>query len=106
MIFTITMCSSLLKKTNRDGKPYHTREYRAVGYYLEQEKAQAAILENRGDIQEKQYEYAVLEAIPEGVYPVGDEGYEQWFKWNAKDCRFEPSEKPAELAQTYGFAMG
>lgn len=102
MIYTITTCSDIVQKAiGFPGRNYHT-----VGYYLNKEKALSAIIENRCDLQEHDSAYAVLEAVPEGVYMLGDLHQESWFQWDATELKFKPCEKPEDLIGTYGFSMG
>lgn len=105
MIYTITTITDFVDKINIKGNPYKCRDYRAVGYYLDKDKARTAILENLADIQECRNVYAVLESVPEGVYPVDQNDSEEWFKWNKDLGCFEKSNKPSDLENTYGFSI-
>jgi hypothetical protein len=55
---------------------------RCWGYYSDHDKALSALHENRTDMWETIYDYAVLEKIPEGLIPDPEEV--QWFKFDMK----------------------
>ena len=55
---------------------------RCWGYYRDRETAVQALHENRTDMWETIYDYAVLEKIPEGLIPDPEEV--QWFKFDRK----------------------
>ena len=67
-------------------------EYRSVGFYSSVEKAKEAIEENRCDIFESFYEYAVVEAVEEGLHPKTTE--EAWYKWDHGKGRYVACETP------------
>jgi hypothetical protein len=106
MIYTITMATDLVEKINIHGKPYQFRDYRVVGYFLDAKVARNAIINNFGDVQEKRHVYAILEAVGEGVYPNTKSEHDEWFKWNSKENKFNPCEKPEDLKNTCNFAIG
>lgn len=65
-----------------------------VGYFSDKEKAIMAVKENRLDMWETVYEYAVIQKIEEGLYP--DPTEEIWFEFdNDKKIYCEISEPPA-----------
>lgn len=45
------------------------RDQRSVGYYETYERACEAVCENRCDIYEGCYNYAIIESVPSGIYP-------------------------------------
>jgi hypothetical protein len=108
MIFSITTCTDAFDATAKNGKTYKDRDYRTVGYYFDKGRAVKAVEMNEGDIQEKVYRYAIIEAVPEGVYPIPKRKEEQWYEWNVSKGQFEPCNKPSDddLQQTVGFALG
>lgn len=107
MIYAITTVSELnIERTDIKGNKYLDRDYRSCGYFIDKDKAKEAVLSNSGDMQERRYLFAVIEQVPEGVYPIGDRSEEEWFKWNFEEEKFEPSEKPSDLENTYGFSIG
>lgn len=53
---------------------------RTVGYYLHKEWAIEDLHNNNCDIRECLYDYAVVEKIPIGLYPIAEETI--YFKWD------------------------
>lgn len=68
---TVIECKEKLGNPNWDS--------RTMGYYRNREKAVDAVTDNVLDIHEHSYNYAVVEEMDEGVYPMCKS--EQWFKW-------------------------
>lgn len=62
---------------------------RTVGYYTEKEQAINAVLENRCDLWETIYTYAVVEHLEPGLYPLAMPEDRWFFKWNNDTKRYE-----------------
>ena len=77
---------------------------RCWGYYSDRDRALQALHENRTDMWETIYDYAVLEKIPEGLIPDPEEV--QWFKFDMKrNGYFEISMPEGENAYS-SFTIG
>ena len=71
-----------------------------MGFYYEKEEAWTAVTENRADIAEHCYGYAVIERIPPGLYPCPRTRW--FFRYDAEQNRFVPIEEPAVMAHFAG----
>ncbi|AOQ24652.1 hypothetical protein MTAT_19970 [Moorella thermoacetica] len=79
-------------------------ESRVVGYYPDFESAHQAVINNRCDVWETVYTYALIEKISPGLYPDVEE---KWFyKFNVWEGKYEPAgDIPQELMK-YNLALG
>jgi hypothetical protein len=77
---------------------------RVVGYYRTLNDAMKAVGENAGDINEKTYDYALVETVREGVYPCSEERI--FFKFNYEKDGYEKMKEPAFMAHFCGLTMG
>lgn len=77
---------------------------RTWGYYPEYEWAAAALHENRTDMNEGCYEYAVIEKIGYGLCVIANE--RQWFKWDKEKCGYFEIEEPECVKHLVNFAIG
>lgn len=77
---------------------------RTVGYVETFEEAEDIVLNNKYDIFEYTFDYAVIENVPSGIYQ-----YDQnpnWYKWNHdKEC-YEKIEKPDFAKGFIGWGIG
>lgn len=79
-------------------------DQRTWGYYKEYETAIEALHENRTDMAEGCYRYALLEKFGEGICPRCME--RQWFKYDGlRDGYFE-IEEPECVKRIVNFALG
>lgn len=65
-------------------------DIRTVGYYTNKEDAINTVIENRCDLWETIYTYAVVEYIEPGLYQLAEERW--FFKWNMDTEAYEPIE--------------
>ena len=94
MIFTITTIRHAL-----------LTDHRPVGWYTTLERADIEVRHNSCDINEcGYYPFAVIEAIPEGIYSYPRE--EHWYKWNREKDQYEPCEKPDRYKMVQGWSLG
>lgn len=78
---------------------------RCVAWFPSLDEARACILENRGDIWETVYTYALIEELEPGLYP--DMAAEHWFIWNHEEHAYEATTaRPAEAEQWAHFSIG
>jgi hypothetical protein len=77
---------------------------RTWGYYPEYEMAVNALHENRTDMYEGCYEYAVIEKINYGICAITEES--QWFKWDEKRYGYFEIEEPECVRCLTNFAIG
>ena len=67
---------------------------RTVGYYFNYEDALEVLTNNICDLWEYCYNYAALEALPEGLYPQCKDGYDiEYFHYNIDKNKYEPIDK-------------
>lgn len=80
-------------------------DHRSVGYVDTFEEAEKIVLNNQYDIFEYCYNYAVIEAIPTGLYQYDHEP--KWYKIvpQEENSYYEPIEKP-DWVNTVGWAIG
>ena len=76
---------------------------RTVGYYTEKEDAINAVLENRCDLWETIYTYAVVEYLTPGLYPLALNEDRWFFKWNNNTKQYEPIEPLKYCCVNYAF---
>ena len=103
-IYTITT----IEKLEPDDKYYCQHgDTRCVGFYHDKKSAEEAVEENRCDIFECLYDYAVIEQTPPGVYGTSSAEYERWFyKYDHENKRYDPIEEPECVKHIYGFGVG
>lgn len=77
---------------------------RCVGFYYDLNEAKNAVEENRCDIFETCYLYAVIEETYAGIYPEIKQ--ELWFKYNLKEEKYEKCEKPEFTIGYGGYGIG
>ena len=77
---------------------------RTWGYYTEYEMAARALHENRTDLHEGCYEYALIEKIGPGIIALCEE--RQWFKWNKEKRGYFEIEEPECVKYLTNFAIG
>ena len=76
---------------------------RTVGYFKDLNKAKEIVENNCYDLFETFYGYAVIEEVPEGIYPLYEN--QVWYKWNLKENKYEECERP-EFAMNCGYCEG
>lgn len=74
---------------------------RTFGYYNDRDVAIRMVELNNLDIQERLYNYAVVEYIPEGLYNIAEERI--FFKWNEEKRMFEQIEEFIDHCGNYAF---
>ena len=94
VIFLITTISTTNKKFSYS---------RTVGYFKDLNKAKEIVENNCYDLFETFYDYAVIEEVPEGIYPLYEN--QVWYKWNLKENKYEECERP-EFAMNFGYCEG
>ena len=75
---------------------------RTFGWYPKFLDAEKAVRKNCCNIYEFQYDYMVIEEIPEGVFGLRKQ--EWWYKWNGKE--FIKINKPQEIFNVVNFGIG
>lgn len=79
-------------------------DQRTWGYYPEYEWAVNALHENRMDMHEDCYEYAVIEKIDYGICALANE--RQWFKWDKEKRGYFEIDEPECVKHLVNFAIG
>lgn len=88
-----------------DPKKAKDRRWRCWGYYLDAETAKKCVLENWTDIfEDGYYNVAVIEAIPEGVVPIGTQEI-GWYRYDDDTDAGVPMERPPVLKHYCMFAF-
>jgi hypothetical protein len=77
---------------------------RCVGYYEKLESAEDTVKNNYGDIWETCYDYAVIENIEEGLYPMTVD--RQFYKHNDEKDTYEPIDEPEVFKHYCNFGIG
>ena len=85
---------------------YGTVDSRTWGFYSNKEDALKVLDENRTDIWETIYDYAVLEAYNEGISAYNFKAGRQFFKYNQELDSYKPIEEPEEVRHYASFAIG
>ena len=81
-----------------------TGETRCWAFYSDKEKAIQSLHENRTDMHEYFYDYAVIEEYEEGI--CNDTGERQWFKWDEEHQGYFEIEEPEGVKYICCFAIG
>jgi len=71
---------------------------RTFGYYATEAEALEAVKENRGGMDECLYEYAVIEAVPPGIFASAEATH--WFQW--ANQAWTPCECPFPHVTNFG----
>lgn len=77
---------------------------RTWGYYPKYERAATALHENRIDMHEGCYEYALIEKIGCGISATVEK--RQWFKWDKEKYGYFEIEEPECVKHLTNFAIG
>lgn len=77
---------------------------RCVGYVSDLDLAKEIIENNKYDLNETIYNYALIENIPEGIYQYDMNPL--WFKFNELDEKYELCEIPKCCKNNVGFSIG
>lgn len=77
---------------------------RVFGYYDSMEEAALALSENRCDMRETVYDFAVVEEIGQGIHP--DVKSRRFFAWFKDKEGFFPIDEPDEFKHYCNIALG
>lgn len=77
---------------------------RTVGWYETKEVAENSVRENRCDLNETIYDYAVIEFVPKGLYANDNRGL--WFKFNYETKKYEDIDCPKDFLNIVGIGIG
>ena len=104
-VFFVTVFGRL-KETgkSRSGEPIMRRSTRVWAWFSKFEDAARTIIYNETDIHETMYEYAMVEAVPEGMLPLRYQ--EWWWKWDNEQERYLPSSRPADYENVVSLSIG
>lgn len=102
MIYTITAIAHPDKWSPSDSQ-------RVFGFYSTIEEAIAAVVANRGGMDEALYTHIVIEEVPPGVHALATAV--QWFWWtgwehDGADGAWQPCEPPSWRAGIINHSMG
>lgn len=99
---------------------------RTVGYFRSFDDARKCVEENWGDIYEAgYYPYAVIEAMPEGLYPAPllmDRDHQTWYRWRneqiishlvsdfnhdiLEEAGYKPCDRPSRYDNVISMSIG
>ena len=71
-----------------------------IGWYFKKEDAILAVEQNTADIYEGAYNFAIIEEYEQGLYPIRISV--QFFKSNPEINKYEKTEEPDCMKNTYG----
>ena len=91
-------------KTHHELGFFDGGDSRCFGYYEYLYDAVKALKENRCDMHEYIYWYAVIEKIGEGIHPTVEREY--WFKYDKEQDGFFKIKKPKETRCVCNHALG
>ena len=77
---------------------------RTPGFFKTAEDAKECIENNYGDIFEYLYEYATIEEIEDGLYPISNEI--GWYKWDDEKKKYCEIPKPEETKHFVNYSIG
>lgn len=92
------------KMEERSDKFIDTGFTRTWGFYSDKNNAVQSLRENRTDMRENFYNYAVIEEYEEGI--CNDTGERQWFKWDEDRHGYFEIEEPESVKWICCFAIG
>lgn len=79
---------------------------RSVGYYKNYSDAAEVIKTNQCDIFESLYTYAVIETLPEGLYPSSSADYAvEFYAWNFIQNRYERVDQDLFVKPGFSFTF-
>lgn len=79
-------------------------DMRTWGYFEEKETAVQVLHENRTDLRDCLYDYAIIEEFESGICPVCKQ--RQWFKWDSSREGFYEIEEPKGVEHVSNYAIG
>ena len=74
------------------------------GFYHNFEEAEQDVLNNACDIWEYTYNYAVIEKMDPGIYPINNERH--FYKFNLETKKYEWINEPKKLNHIVNFSIG
>ena len=93
-IYTITMLDDF--ELNKYANSVMANDTWTVGWYETYEEAHKAVIENRCDIQDGVYDYAVIEKCYRGLHGLDSEE-RHFFVYDEREKKFRPCEQPQGL---------
>lgn len=91
--------------TTLEAKKGEIKDTRCVGYFKTFKQAENAVINNKCDIWETCYNYAVIENIPEGLYQY--DFHPTWYKYHEIIGKYIKCKQPAFVEMTHiGYAIG
>lgn len=83
---------------------------RCFGWYSDYDTAEECVINNKTDIWEGYYNYAVIEKSYEGLYgtsySLGEEHGQVWFEFNEETGKYDKIEKPEWAEHRFGWGIG
>jgi hypothetical protein len=104
--FFLTVFSRLKQVgvSRRTREPLLHRDSRVWGWFPTFAQAFRIVHENRTDIHECYYEYAMVELVPSGICAMPRK--EWWWKWDIETERWLKAARPADFEHTIGLSIG
>lgn len=113
VIYVITLIDTENVEYRADGSSYKFADSRPLGYQRSFKDAEELLVKNGASLWEGRYNYAVIESVPEGLYPVYESrGYkDHWYKMDkkkntyVKSKTFEENDKDLGKIKTVGWCF-
>lgn len=98
---------TVFEKCEDDGRGWpHIGDSRCWGFYTNREDALNTLHENRTDLFETCYHWAVLEPYYEGISGIGYKEDRQFFKYDKERDGYFEVDEPDYVKHVVGFAIG
>lgn len=81
-------------------------DIRIVGWYKDLSVAENKVESNACDINEGCYEWAIIEEVPEGLYPYGFENIRKLYRFNKTTGKYELQNKGLTAIVSWTFSIG
>lgn len=81
-------------------------DIRTVGWYKDLPTAEKAVESNAGDIYEGCYEWAIIEEVPEGLYPYSPSNVRKLYTFNSETGRYVLASEELTTMVNWIFSIG
>lgn len=81
-------------------------DIRTVGWYKDLSVAEKTVESNAGDIYEGCYEWAIIEEVPEGLYPYSATNVRKLYSFNSKTGKYEQASEELTTIVSWTFSIG
>jgi hypothetical protein len=104
-IFTVTGVQYPTKRIGVRGQEYESSDFNVIGWFHTFADAEAAVLNNVGDIYEVgEHPQVIIEEVQYGLFQSAWNS--TWYEWNEETDGYVRCDKPAKYAHVVGFSIG